>query len=122
MDRIAVVGASLAGRWACKSLRGGGYTGTITLIGAERHQPYDRPPLSKALLKGDLEPDRILLRKPGELDTLGIDVRLGVAAVAFDGASRTVTLQSGDTIAADGVIIATGSTPRPLPGQPELDG
>ena len=49
MDRIVVVGASLAGMWACESLRNGGYTGTITLVGDETHQPYDRPPLSKAL-------------------------------------------------------------------------
>ena len=122
MDRIVVVGASLAGLWACESLRGGGYTGTITLIGAESHQPYDRPPLSKALLKGDWEPERIQLRKPDEIDSLGLDLRLGVAATALDAASRTVTLESGEAIAADGVIIATGSAPRPLPNQPDLDG
>lgn len=122
MDRIVVVGASLAGLWACESLRGGGYTGTITLVGAESHHPYDRPPLSKALLKGDLEPDRIVLRKPEELDKLRLDLRLGVAAAALDVASRTVTLDSGEQVAAVGVVVATGSAPRPLPGQPELDG
>lgn len=100
---------------------GGGYTGTITLIGAESHQPYDRPPLSKALLKGDWEPERIQLRKPDEIDSLGLDLRLGTTATSLDAASRTVTLESG-VIAADGVIIATGSAPRPLPNQPDLDG
>jgi NADPH-dependent 2,4-dienoyl-CoA reductase/sulfur reductase-like enzyme len=122
MDRIVVVGASLAGLWACESLRGAGYAGTITLVGAESHQPYDRPPLSKALLKGDWEPERIQLRKPDELDRLGLDLRLGVAAVALDASNRSVTLASGETLAADGVIVATGSAPRSLPDQPELDG
>ena len=122
MDRIVVVGASLAGLWACESLRGGGYAGTITLVGAESHQPYDRPPLSKALLKGDWEPERVRLRKPDELDSLGLDLRLGVAAVALDATNRMVTVASGESIAADGVIVATGSTPRQLPNQPDLDG
>ncbi|MEY2402058.1 MAG: hypothetical protein QOJ08_2169, partial [Ilumatobacteraceae bacterium] len=116
------VGASLAGLWACESLRGGDYSGTITLVGAESHQPYDRPPLSKALLKGDLEPERIHLRKPDELSSLGLDLRLGTAAIALDAANRTVTLQSGERLEADGVIVATGSAPRPLPGQPDFDG
>jgi NADPH-dependent 2,4-dienoyl-CoA reductase/sulfur reductase-like enzyme len=122
MDRIVVVGASLAGLWACESLRAAAYAGAITLVGAESHQPYDRPPLSKALLKGDWEPERIQLRKPDELNNLGLDLRLGVSAVGLDASNRSVTLASGETLAADGVIVATGSVPRPLPNQPELDG
>ncbi len=122
MDRITVVGASLAGLRACESLRAANYGGTITVIGAESHQPYDRPPLSKALLKGDWEPDRILLRKPESLAGLELDLRLGVTAIALDVAGRAVTLQTGEVVAGDGVIIATGSMPRPLPNQPELDG
>jgi NADPH-dependent 2,4-dienoyl-CoA reductase/sulfur reductase-like enzyme len=122
MDRIVVVGASLAGLWACESLRAGDYAGTITLVGAELHQPYDRPPLSKALLKGEWEPERIQLRKPDEIDGLGLDLRLGVSAIALDAPNRTVTLASGEALAADGVIVATGSAPRPLPNQPDLDG
>ena len=122
MDRVVVVGASLAGLWACESLRGGGYEGAITLIGAEAHHPYDRPPLSKAVLKGEIEPERILLRKPDELGKLQLDLRLGVPAESLDVANRTVTLRSGETIAGDGVVIATGSAPLPLPGQPDLDG
>ena len=122
MDRIVVVGASLAGLWTCESLRAGGYAGTIALVGAELHQPYDRPPLSKAFLKGDWEPERIRLRKPGELDRLGLDLRLGATAVALDVPTRTVTLESGEMLAADGVVIATGSAPRRLPNQPDIDG
>ena len=79
MDRIVVVGASLAGLRACETLRTAGYAGTITVIGAEPHMPYDRPPLSKALLKGDWEPERIQLRKPDELAGLELDLRLGVS-------------------------------------------
>jgi NADPH-dependent 2,4-dienoyl-CoA reductase/sulfur reductase-like enzyme len=122
MDRIVVVGASLAGLWACESLRAGGYTGTISLIGAEPHRPYDRPPLSKAFLKGDWDAERIQLRKPEELDGLGLDLRLGAPAIALDVPTRTVTLESGEMLAADGVVIATGSAPRRLPNQPELEG
>ncbi|MEY2554351.1 MAG: hypothetical protein QOC57_2211, partial [Ilumatobacteraceae bacterium] len=99
-----------------------GYGGTITVIGAERHLPYDRPPLSKALLRGDWEPDRIHLRKPAELDGLDLDLRLGTAAVALDVTGRTVALDTGEAVGGDGVIIATGSSPRRLPNQPDLDG
>ena len=122
MDRIVVVGASLAGLWAGESLRNGGYAGTITLVGAETHQPYDRPPLSKSLLKGEMEPERILLRKPEALAESDLDLRLGVRATAFDAVTRAVTLDTGEVVIGDGVIIATGSAPRALPGQPVLDG
>lgn len=122
MERIVVVGMSLAGLRACESLRLAGFTGTITAIGAERHMPYDRPPLSKALLKGEWEPERIQLRKPEEVAGLDLDLRLGRRAVGLNVANRAVTLDSGDVVAGDGVIIATGTEPRMLPNQPELDG
>jgi NADPH-dependent 2,4-dienoyl-CoA reductase/sulfur reductase-like enzyme len=122
MNRIVVVGASLAGLRACESLRTEGYAGTITLVGAETHEPYDRPPLSKRLLKGEWEPDRIQLRHPDALAGLELDMRLGVRATALDVSHCAVTLETGEVLVADGVIIATGSEPRPLPGQPELDG
>ncbi|MEA3184982.1 MAG: hypothetical protein QOJ74_1459, partial [Ilumatobacteraceae bacterium] len=92
MERIVVVGASLAGLRACEALRAAGYGGTITVIGAERHLPYDRPPLSKALLRGEWEPERIQLRKPAELEALDLDWRLGVRATKFDAGRRAVTL------------------------------
>jgi NADPH-dependent 2,4-dienoyl-CoA reductase/sulfur reductase-like enzyme len=122
MERIVVVGASLAGLRACESLRAAGYRGTITLIGAEPHEPYDRPPLSKALLSGEYEPDRIRLRKPDDLAGLDLDMRLGVVATGLDVAGKAVTVDSGQTVSGDGVIIATGSAPRRLPEQPDLDG
>ncbi|MGZ4793942.1 MAG: NAD(P)/FAD-dependent oxidoreductase, partial [Ilumatobacteraceae bacterium] len=122
MERIVVVGASLAGLWACEGLRTAEFRGTITMIGAERHEPYDRPPLSKALLSGEYEPERIRLLKPAELAGLDLDLRLGVVATGLDVANRAVTLDNGETVSGDGVIIATGSAPRSLPNQPDLDG
>lgn len=116
-----VVGTSLAGLRACESLRAAGFAGTITAISDELHPPYDRPPLSKALLKGDWEPERIQLRKPAELAALDLDLRLGVRAEALD-TNRCVTLATGERVVGDGVIVATGSAPRRLPDQPNLDG
>jgi 3-phenylpropionate/trans-cinnamate dioxygenase ferredoxin reductase subunit len=109
-----VVGASLAGYRAVQSLRAKGFDGTITLIGAEPHLPYDRPPLSKELLAGSWEPDDIVLRKQG-VDDLDLEWRLGRRAVALDLAARHVEIEGGDRIAFDGLVIATGSVPRRLP-------
>ena len=122
MEHVAVVGASLAGLRACESLRTDGYTGRISLIGAEAEMPYDRPPLSKKFLAGEWEADRIRLRKPDDFSALGLDLRLGCAATGFDSASRTLTCADGEELRADGVIIATGAAPRRLPGQPDIDG
>ena len=90
----------------------------MTLVGAEVHLPYDRPPLSKKLLAGDWEPDRIALRKPDEYDHLDLDLRLGVAATGLDVDGRVVHLADGTTVSyGDGVIIATGTATKRLPGQ-----
>jgi NADPH-dependent 2,4-dienoyl-CoA reductase/sulfur reductase-like enzyme len=116
-----VVGASIAGLRACEALRTDGYAGKVTLIGAEPHLPYDRPPLSKKLLAGDWEPDRIALRKPDEYATIGLDVRLGVPAVALDTEARAVELADGTTVPYDdGLVIATGSATKRLPGQEDV--
>jgi len=114
---IVVVGASLAGLRACETLRTEGHAGPITLIGAERHLPYDRPPLSKKLLAGEWEPDRIALRPPAAIEELALDLRLGVPAAALDAEARVVELADGATVPYDGLIIATGSATRRLPGQ-----
>ena len=84
LERVVVVGGSLAGLRAVESLRAGGYGGDLTVVGAETHRPYDRPPLSKKLLAGEWEPDRIELRKPDDLDTLGVTWRLGAPATGLD--------------------------------------
>ena len=118
---IAVVGASLAGLRAVETLRRKGYDGTITLIGAESHMPYDRPPLSKELLTGSWDVDRLPLRREDYAD-LELDLRLGRRAVALDVAEQRLELDDAASVAYDGLIIATGSAPRELPGTPPLEG
>lgn len=119
---VVIVGASLAGLRAAETLRTDGFSGRITMIGAEAHRPYDRPPLSKKLLAGEWEPDRIALRKPDDLNGLDLDWRLGVAATGLDTETHSVHLASGEHVSYDGLIIATGSLPRALPGQPSWQG
>ena len=116
-----VVGASLAGLRACETLRTDGFAGRITLVGAEAEVPYDRPPLSKKVLAGEWEPDRIRLRKPDDFASLELDLRLGVQATGLDTASRRVDLDDGTSLTYGGLVIATGAAPRHLPG-PAVDG
>lgn len=123
MDNIVVVGGSLAGFRAVEELRHQGYDGRLTVIGAERHLPYDRPPLSKQILSGKWELDRLALSPIGkELGDLDVDWRLGVAAARLDLRTRHVELADGKRVSFDGLLIATGATVRRLPGQPELEG
>jgi NADPH-dependent 2,4-dienoyl-CoA reductase/sulfur reductase-like enzyme len=121
MRTVAIVGTSLAGLRAAETFRREGFDGRIVAIGAEPHLPYDRPPLSKELLRGDWEPDEIVLRKQG-VDDLDLDWRLDARAVALHTASREVELHDGERVAFDGLVIATGATPRRLPNQPALAG
>lgn len=121
MESIVVVGASLAGLRAVETLRREGFAGRLTLVGAEPHLPYDRPPLSKEMLAGDWEHEQVVLRKV-PYEELDLELRLGVAATGLDVGTRTVTLASGTELNFDGLVIATGSTPRRLPAQPHLDG
>ncbi|MET9295592.1 FAD/NAD(P)-binding oxidoreductase [Streptomyces sp. NPDC003077] len=120
--RIAVVGASAAGLAAAEALRRFGWSGALTLVGDEPHLPYDRPPLSKQLLGGQWEADRLGLRTTEQLDALDLDLRLGTRATALDTATRTVTLEGGEQLACDGVIVATGVAARTLPGATGLEG
>ncbi len=121
LEKIAVVGASLAGLRCAESLRALGFGGTLTVIGAEKHVPYDRPPLSKELLQGKWDVDKIgLRRKP--YDELALDLRLGVRAAGLDLAARELRLADGSRERFDALVIATGASARRLPGQPELLG
>jgi len=122
-ERIAIVGASLGGLRTAQGLRGRGkFEGTITLIGAEPHYPYDRPPLSKQLLAGEWGPEKTLLDPPDRVDGLGLDLRLGVRAESLDLEAREIALSDGEPVGFDSLIIATGATPRRLPNTPDLVG
>ncbi|WP_024804407.1 NAD(P)/FAD-dependent oxidoreductase [Nocardia sp. BMG51109] len=118
---VLVVGASVAGLATAEALRRQGFEGRITLLGAEPHLPYDRPPLSKQILSGAWRPERTLLRAPRMLSELNVDLVLGTPAVGLDAATRTVRTTSG-SITADTVVIATGAAPRTLPTPPGLRG
>ncbi len=121
MRTVAIVGTSLAGLRAAETFRREGFDGRIVAIGAEPHLPYDRPPLSKELLRGDWEPDQLVLRKQG-VDDLDLDWRLDARAVALHTAAREVELYDGERVAFDGLVIATGASPRRLANQPNLAG
>jgi NADPH-dependent 2,4-dienoyl-CoA reductase/sulfur reductase-like enzyme len=121
LGTVAVVGASLAGLRAVETLRRDGFDGRLVVVGAEPHLPYDRPPLSKQLLAGEVGPDEVVLRR-APYDDLAVELRLGTRAVGLDLRDRAVELDDGDRVAFDGVVLATGSVPRVLPGTPDLDG
>ncbi|MEE4023417.1 FAD-dependent oxidoreductase [Gordonia sp. PKS22-38] len=118
---VLIVGASAAGLSTAEALRRGGYEGQITMIGAELHAPYDRPPLSKQVLSGSWTPDRAVLRPEDHIAALGLDIGLGEVATSLDVDARTVRT-SRRVITADHIVIATGAHPRTLPGQPAIDG
>jgi len=118
---VAIVGASLAGLRTAEFLRRGGFEGKLVLIGDENHLPYDRPPLSKEVLRGEWEPDRLALRRKS-YDELALDLRLGRRAVSLDADAHEVHLEDGESVAFDGLVIATGGHVRKLPNQPDLSG
>lgn len=113
---VVVVGASAGGLATAEGLRRGGFTGRITLVGAEPHLPYDRPPLSKQVLAGQWDADRIALRPASDIEALDLDLRLGVTATGADPRARTVALDTGEEVAYDALVAATGVSPRRLPG------
>ena len=117
---VVVVGASLAGLRSVEALRRQGYAGRISVLGAERELPYDRPPLSKDVLAGKWDPARTALRKPESYAELDAEWRLGVAATGLDLPGRAV-LCGAERVPFDALVIATGATPRRLAGPP-LDG
>ena len=122
METIVIVGASLAGVRAAETLRTNGFAGALTIIGAETHMPYDRPPLSKNYLAGDWDADRIALRKADDLSALNINWMLGTSATSLHTDSSVVTLADGSQVPYDGLIIATGGLVRRLPNQPDIAG
>ncbi len=122
-QRLVVVGGSLAGLRAIEAARKSGYSGPITLVGAEEHLPYDRPPLSKAFLDdddGEREVPRF--RTEGHLrDELGVDVRLGTRATALDCPSKVLHTDDGSVRYSE-LVIATGAAARTVPGTEGMPG
>ncbi|MFG1951095.1 NAD(P)/FAD-dependent oxidoreductase [Micromonospora sp. NPDC048830] len=112
-----IVGAALAGLRTAEQLRARGYDGRLTLVGAERHLPYDRPPLSKQMLLGEWPESQIYLVTEGRLAELRIDLRLGVPATALDRGRKLVTLADGTRLSYDSLVIATGSRARAVAGR-----
>jgi NAD(P)H-nitrite reductase large subunit len=107
--RVLVVGAGVAGFTVVDELRHAGFDGSITLVGAETHLPYDRPPLSKQVLIGTWSYERAALATAQQIDELDLDLRLGVAARTLDIPDRAVTLEDGTELTADEIVVATGS-------------
>jgi 3-phenylpropionate/trans-cinnamate dioxygenase ferredoxin reductase subunit len=111
---IVIVGASLAGAKAAQTLREEGYDGRLVLVGEEPERPYERPPLSKDYLRGEVARETVYVHEPGFYDEQAIELRTGTRATAIDPASRTVTLAGGERLSWDRLLLAVGAEPRPL--------
>lgn len=111
---VVIIGAGQAGVQVALSLRQGGHAGGITLIGDEPHAPYQRPPLSKAYLKGEMGVEQLVLRPVEALAAQGIKLRTGGRVTGIDHAARVVTAE-GLSLSYDHLVVATGTRPRPLP-------
>ena len=114
-DGMVVIGAGLAGAKAVEALRGNGFTGAVTLVGAELHLPYERPPLSKSYLAGQSTFDDAVVHPAQWYEEHDVDLRLGMRATAVDPATHTVTLAEGSTLGYRKLLLATGAIPRRLP-------
>ena len=114
MDHIAVIGAGQAGATACETLRAEGHAGRLTLWGDEPHLPYQRPPLSKAYLLGEMDGARLALRPRAFWEARGVELRTGTPVTALDPAARILT-HAGGTEGFDACILATGARPHRLP-------
>ncbi|TGQ63475.1 MAG: pyridine nucleotide-disulfide oxidoreductase [Mesorhizobium sp.] len=112
---VAIVGAGQAGLSAAEKLRANGFAGSLVLIGEEPHHPYQRPPLSKDYLLGELERERLKLKPEDWYAKNQISLRLGTGVVAIDRTLRSLRLADGGALAYDRLVLATGSKARLLP-------
>ncbi len=115
MTKIVIVGAGQAGSQCAMSLRQGGFEGSITMLGDESHLPYDRPPLSKAVLKSDMEIERTIYRSAEAYSDQGIELRVSTPVQSLDQAAKRLTLADGSSLDYDILIVATGARARSLP-------
>jgi 3-phenylpropionate/trans-cinnamate dioxygenase ferredoxin reductase subunit len=122
-DVVVVVGAGLAGGTAAATLRTEGFEGRVTLVGAEALPPYERPPLSKEILRGEQELEQAFVRPAGWWEAHGIELRLDTRAHRLDARAREVVLKDGERLPFDRAIVATGGENRrlPIPGA-DLEG
>lgn len=122
LKNVVVVGAGVAGTRAAETLRQEGYDGALTIVGAERHAPYHRPPLSKKLLTGKVHRAGVDLAPQFDMDAR---VLRGASALNLDMSSRTVHVRDDGqelSLPFDGLVIASGAVPRQWPGAPVPDG
>lgn len=115
IERIVIIGAGQAGGEAAMRLRQMGFAGDVTLVGAEAQPPYQRPPLSKAYLSGDLPLERLLLRPLETYSDERITLILNRKVQFIDRAAKQVRIEGGRALAYDALILATGSRARALP-------
>lgn len=120
---FAIVGASLAGAKAAETLRNEGFDGRIVLIGSEAVRPYERPPLSKDYLRGEVGPEKAFVHDEGYYDENNIELRLSTTVTELDTSANEIVLDSGERVSYDAVLLATGAEPRrlSLPGA-DLEG
>jgi 3-phenylpropionate/trans-cinnamate dioxygenase ferredoxin reductase component len=111
---IVIIGAGKAAASAIVSLREHKWTGSITLIGEEQHAPYDRPPLSKSAITGELEPEPVFILDTSLLNSLGVTFIAGTAATGIDRIDKAVTLADGRCISFHRLLVATGARAREL--------
>lgn len=112
---VVVIGGGQAAGWVMKTLRGEGFAGRIVMIADEAHLPYERPPLSKAVLAGEADISTVRVVQPDEFGALGVEAWQPERAVSIDRARRVVRAASGREIEYDRLVIATGGAPRRLP-------
>lgn len=114
MEQVVIIGGGQAAASGARSLREQGFGGGITILSEEVHYPYDRPPLSKALLQGTADTNSICLLSEDAARSQNIDVRLGERAESINRDRKVVNLASGESVSYDWLLIATGSRARTL--------
>jgi 3-phenylpropionate/trans-cinnamate dioxygenase ferredoxin reductase subunit len=118
-DRIVIVGGGLAAARVARAFRDAGGDGQVTILSADTDPPYNRPPLSKGFLRGEIEADAVFVEPETTYAELDIDLRLGCTVTGVQPAEGTVALADGSSLPYDRLVLASGSLPRALgtPGE-----